>query len=250
LTGPTWGQRRSRSRNMSRSNSARMVNRVSPGMSPRPTYRLIALAQPEFLGAHRIHAPGPLMPHPPTTSSSSCSSTSASATDLRQGQRQRVSVVGRRLTALLHVGFALQYQQVAPVDVIPRSRQVGRHLFIALDDFTGVLYGVQSGSVTKPASLNQLRDRIAKGMGRSLSTDTWEKERDGFLNQVKPLVAQGEAEELLSKIEIDHLAVEHSNAAQIFYTNKLRITLLPILSIRSRHDLLSRHPPPGWRGAI
>src|SRR5665811_589138 len=39
----------------------------------------------------------------------------------------------RGLAALLHVGFGLQHQWVAPVDVIPRSRQVRRHLFIRLD---------------------------------------------------------------------------------------------------------------------
>jgi hypothetical protein len=38
--------------------------------------------------------------------------------DLSEGQRQRVSVVGRRLTALLHVGLALDHKKVAPVDVI------------------------------------------------------------------------------------------------------------------------------------
>jgi hypothetical protein len=49
---------------------------------------------------------------------------------LRKGQRQRVSVVGARLAALLHVGFRFQHQQVAPVDVIPRAREVGRELFV------------------------------------------------------------------------------------------------------------------------
>jgi hypothetical protein len=38
-----------------------------------------------------------------------------------------------RPTARLHVGLAFQYQQVAPVDVIPGARQVRRHLLIGLD---------------------------------------------------------------------------------------------------------------------
>jgi hypothetical protein len=33
---------------------------------------------------------------------------------LREGQRQRVAVVGRGLSTLLHVGFRFQHQQVAP----------------------------------------------------------------------------------------------------------------------------------------
>jgi hypothetical protein len=52
---------------------------------------------------------------------------------LREGQRQRVAVIRRGLAALLHVGLALQHQQIAPVDVIPRARQIGRQLFVALD---------------------------------------------------------------------------------------------------------------------
>jgi hypothetical protein len=52
---------------------------------------------------------------------------------LRKGQRQRVPVIGRGLAALLHIGLRLQHQQIAPVDVISRARQVGRHLLIRLD---------------------------------------------------------------------------------------------------------------------
>src|ERR1700730_7351539 len=52
---------------------------------------------------------------------------------LRKGQRQRVSIVGRGLAALLHVRLAFQHQQVAPVDVIARTRQIRRHLFVGLD---------------------------------------------------------------------------------------------------------------------
>jgi hypothetical protein len=47
---------------------------------------------------------------------------------VREGQRQRVAVIGRGMAALLHVRLALQHQQVAPIDVIFRSRQVGPSL--------------------------------------------------------------------------------------------------------------------------
>jgi hypothetical protein len=46
----------------------------------------------------------------------------------RERQRQRVPIIRARLAARLHVGFRFQHQQVAPVDVISRARQVGRHL--------------------------------------------------------------------------------------------------------------------------
>jgi len=51
---------------------------------------------------------------------------------LGEGQRQRVSVVGRRLAALLNLDFRFQHQQIATVDVIPRARQIRRHLFVGL----------------------------------------------------------------------------------------------------------------------
>jgi hypothetical protein len=48
---------------------------------------------------------------------------------LCEGQREGVSVVGRCLAALLHVGLAFEHQQVAPVDVVARARQVQRASF-------------------------------------------------------------------------------------------------------------------------
>jgi hypothetical protein len=96
---------------------------------------------------------------------------------------------------------------------------------VSFADLNGVLHGVQSGTVTNPASLNQLRDRIAKGIGKTLPTNTWEKKRDTFLAQVAPLVAKYEAEELAAKVEIDNLTLERSTSPQVTYTDKLRITL-------------------------
>jgi hypothetical protein len=70
---------------------------------------------------HRIHPPELLLPvYLPNPSSSSSSSTSAGATGYAKG----VAVMRARLAALLHVRLGLQHQQVAPVDVMARSRQV------------------------------------------------------------------------------------------------------------------------------
>jgi hypothetical protein len=69
----------------------------------------------------------------PNASSSSCSSTSAGATGWAKVSASGVAVIGRGLAALLHVGFRFQHQQVAPVDVVARARQVGRHLLIGFN---------------------------------------------------------------------------------------------------------------------
>jgi hypothetical protein len=79
---------------------------------------------------HRIHPPELLPLYRPNSSSSS-SFDFRRRHGLRERQREGVAVIGRGLAALLHVGFRFQHQQVAPVDVIPRARQVGCHLLVA-----------------------------------------------------------------------------------------------------------------------
>jgi hypothetical protein len=66
---------------------------------------------------------------------------------LRKCQRERVAVVRARQAALLHVRLAFQHQQVAPVNVIPRARQVRRKLFVLLDRavLIGMLFGDLEG---------------------------------------------------------------------------------------------------------
>ena len=68
--------------------------------------------------------------HPPIAPSSPASSTSAGATACAKVSAS--ASVGRRLAAILHVGFRFQHQQVAPADLIARARQVHRHLFVLL----------------------------------------------------------------------------------------------------------------------
>jgi hypothetical protein len=81
---------------------------------------------------HRIHPPELLLPVYLPNRSSSSSPRRPPVPRAVKGQRQRVAVIGRGLAALLHVGLALQHQQIAPVDVVARARQVGGHLMLSV----------------------------------------------------------------------------------------------------------------------
>jgi hypothetical protein len=69
----------------------------------------------------------------PNASSSSFSSTSAGSTGCVNVRASASPSSGLAWPRFCIVGFRFQNQQIAPVDVIPWARQVGRQLFIRLD---------------------------------------------------------------------------------------------------------------------
>jgi TIR domain len=91
-------------------------------------------------------------------------------------------------------------------------------------DLNAVLYGTQSGEILDAKTIDELLDRVTKGLTNPPNSPARNKERDKFLAQVTPHVKQHHASQLLANIKVLDLYFERNMSAHISYKLKLRVT--------------------------
>jgi hypothetical protein len=74
---------------------------------------------------------------------------------------------------------------------------------ISRSDIGGVLELVQAGDITKPAYLDQLRDKIIELFQKQMSTDGWNDQKDIFLNGLDALIKGIKKPDLVKREELD-----------------------------------------------
>jgi hypothetical protein len=100
---------------------------------------------------------------------------------------------------------------------------------LGFDALKGVLFGVQSGKINDPNTLEDLRTFIKDHTGREASGRTWTRARDAFLRDVVPPVHAREMRELLrEKLRVVEADLERLSDAQIKqgnikFTRKFRV---------------------------
>jgi len=74
---------------------------------------------------------------------------------------------------------------------------------IQRSEIGGVLEVAQAGDVTKSAYLDQLRDMIIKILGKQMSTDAWNDQKDIFLNGLDALIKGMKKPDLVQRAELE-----------------------------------------------
>lgn len=95
----------------------------------------------------------------------------------------------------------------------------------AYSDFTGVLYGVQSGLILDKGELSELRDIIAPSIANGPKTSMWDGKRDMFLKNAASIIGRYKAIKLLDGIHLHNLTVDRNPAPSVTYKSKLRFGL-------------------------
>lgn len=74
---------------------------------------------------------------------------------------------------------------------------------ISRSEIGGVLELVQAGDITKPAYLDQLRDKIIELFKKQMSTDGWNDQKEIFLNGLDALIKGIKKPDLVKRVELE-----------------------------------------------